>query len=103
MPLERSKARQGLDKLLDEYPDYEVAAVWHQKAEIEQAERRLRNIEAKLLHKPPDIFNRDGPWLCVDLWKDGDGMRFAIWIETGNVYILDSLGAVEDEPFITIT
>jgi hypothetical protein len=50
---------------------------------------------------PDDVTlrHRGGPWLEVDTtdphdWKN----HWAIWIETGAVYKVDSGGAVEDDP-----
>lgn len=36
-----------------------------------------------------------GPWVCVDF---SDGEQYAIWKQTGDVYMMDEYGAVEEEP-----
>lgn len=94
-----SKARLGLDALLKQNPEADIAFVRQQDKTIMEAYRK---------HTKPSIYRNEywlagGPWLCVDLYIEGNIHQFAIWNETGNVYRLGDAGAVEDDPFIYIT
>jgi hypothetical protein len=83
----KSKARQGLDRLLAEYPEAEVGRIWS-----------YEHVESIV------YATNSGPWTCVDLLIAPETIvQFAIWNYTGNVYRLDTSGAVEDDPFIVIT
>lgn len=96
----KSKARQGLDKLLELYPEAEPLQI-HSQAPTVVAVYNLQ---------PPDEFSRGylassiprdpGPWTIADLADDGKALRFAIWNETGNVYRVDEHGAADDDPII---
>lgn len=77
--------RQGLDRLLAEYPDADVAVIVNQG----NRDSYVRNAV-------------EGPWTTVDLTINGELTKFAIWNYTGNVYRCDEYGAVEDDPFIVV-
>lgn len=103
---DKSKAREGFERLLENYPWAEIAEVWNQKETVQQAEQRQRDFVGRVLYREPGLrmnTGMDGPWLCVDLWENERLLRFAIWRSTGNVYRLDEIGAVEDDPFIVLT
>jgi hypothetical protein len=83
---EPSRARRGLNLLLERYPHFDVVRVDHQ---------------------------RGGPWVLVDLGQPSDGQAdptleafavhpFAIWKQTGSVYGMDEFGAVLDDPLLTL-
>lgn len=39
------------------------------------------------------------PWIQLDLWLHLRGERkYALWVETGNVYDVDEHGAASDDP-----
>jgi hypothetical protein len=96
-----SRSREGLDALLAAYPEAEVAHISNQLAEVVDAftADMADRISIDWVHLPGE----HGPWTCVDLYADGRILRFAIWNETGNVYCVDGLGAVEDDPSIVLT
>lgn len=80
-----SKTRQGLDLLLAEYPDALISKLDPQDG---------RGPYGRVM---------SGPWYCVDL---SNGLRFAIWKHTGNVYRVEGEflgGEVEEDPFLTVT
>jgi hypothetical protein len=100
-----SKACAGLNQLLRNYPEAELAMAWNQNEEISDAvlsDAPSRYDPREKLLRPP------GPWLIVDLFMDGKIVPFAIWNLTGNVYHLQGPegeypGAVEDDAFIIVT
>jgi hypothetical protein len=93
----RSKAREGLDKLLAKYPNVEVGQIYNQQSNV------VKVLRGSL---PYYTFTMgEGEWTVVDLveFPESNILRFAIWNHTGNVYGVDSYGAAEDDPFITVT
>jgi hypothetical protein len=47
-------------------------------------------------------------WVSIDMIPPGSRFgslreQYAIWRETGNVYRLDEVGAVEDDPWLIVT
>jgi hypothetical protein len=94
-----SLARYGLNRLLELNPNADIAFLRQQDEKIMEAYRKAANPS----EWHTEYWLAGGPWLCVDLCTDGKIERFAIWNATGNVYRLDKHGAVEDDPFITIT
>lgn len=88
----KSKAREGLDLLLAEYPD----------AMIVEYDSQPRREYAEGLG-----VSSAGVWVCVDLNVGIQAvMKFAILKTTGNVYRVhgDLLGGeVEDDPFLVVT
>lgn len=96
---ERSKAREGLDCLLELYPFADIALMLTQRREIVDAltaaeKRDLFGLRFQLL---------SGSWTYADLWEDGELKRFAIWNTTGDVYKVGEDGAVGVDPFIEVT
>ena len=75
--------RDGLNWLLAQYPDAEVALVYDQAYPW-----------------PPEHLTRyiEGPWLLVDLVDGPRKRKFAIWKTTGAVYRVGWDGAVGDDP-----
>lgn len=101
-----SKARQGFDRLLAEYPEAEVARTWNQDDAITEIYEHVEGLSGVTFDfvRSTVYSTNSGPWTCVDLLTaPGTIGQFAIWNYTGNVYRLDKSGAVEDDPFIVIT
>jgi hypothetical protein len=80
-------ARRGLDALLARYPMLDLV----------KADARAND----------DRFRASDPWLIVTLGQRSEGMaevyarhEFAIWKNTGAVYIVDHHGAVGEDPII---
>jgi hypothetical protein len=96
--MKATKMREGLDCLLELHPEAEVARVLRQH-EDDDWDHPTREGWA---------WPR-GPWTEVDLIlevpsdRPPDLTKFAIWNRTGNVYKIDKLGAVQDDPFIEVT
>jgi hypothetical protein len=95
------KARQGLNRLLEQYPEADVVEIIHQSllAEVKKVAKLLHHVRPYSYFHIPD----EGPWTSITLMDKGEALDFAIWNRTGNVYNIDKDGAVEDDPFIWIT
>lgn len=89
-----SAARQGLDRLLDAYPDADIERIDGQPAVDAGATRDYLGAPLREILPQPA-----GPWVCIDFV---DGSKFAIWKNTGAVYRVDEHGAVEDDPIIQL-
>lgn len=97
-----SKARAGLNQLLRNYPEAEIAKVVNQDQKI-----------AKVYEHTQGSIEPTGPWTLVDLlmlrWSTIPHIeQFAIWNHTGNVHRIQGAddeypGAVEEYPFIIVT
>jgi hypothetical protein len=85
-----SPARRGLNRLLGAFPTAEVYYVGAAVGALDLA---------TLGHLAPQ-----SPWLICDLEFRSIPLtrRFAIWKTTGDVYELDEIGAVGDDPIITL-
>lgn len=90
-----SKAREGLNKLLEMHSNCDVVHVDHQGFREEYAAQNAM---------PNEIITAgNGPWTQISLKHDAGIAEYAIWNETGNVYETDQHGAVADDPFIWVT
>src|SRR5215469_6980382 len=92
-----SKAREGLNHLLEHFPDAEVLHVDHQGYHEEIAAIKLgaESLESQM--------QSDGPWTAVTLRHEKGPVEYAIWNTTGAVYETDQHGAVADDPFLEPT
>ena len=100
-----SKAREGLDKLLELFPEADLAWVRQQNETIMNTYREQVKPSQ---YSSQEYWLAPGPWLCVDLFVRGRILQFAIWNETGNVYRVakefeEYPGSVSDDPIIIIT
>lgn len=99
-----SLMRRGLDYLLSEFRDAELAQAVNQDADVRSvvgdAVPEPFPVFGYLLQAEPAQGPSPGPWTCVDLVVSGELRRFAIWNLTGAVYRVGEDGAVEDDPFL---
>jgi hypothetical protein len=99
-----SRARRGLNALLEHLPHAEVASITNQNGVIRSALRASLHPAA---HNKGTLMTNDmaGPWTCVDLYdmKNGRILRYGIWNSTGATYELDKDGALVDDPIIELS